>query len=67
MAAAAMITVQRAIAEQKENSNSSSASYVHPIANDLHIITGHAMNREDKDGSVLQPTTCYEHAQAARN
>eukprot|EP00953_Heterococcus_sp_UTEX-ZZ885_P021065 11765-Heterococcus_DN1.PRE.1 len=60
MAAAAMRIVLRDIAihnatARKEFNSSASLSYVHPIGNDLHIITGHAMHREDRDGSVLQP------------
>jgi pentatricopeptide repeat protein len=57
MTAAAMRIVLRAIVEQNtaaHSGTSNTESYVHPIANDLHIITGHAMHREDRDGSVLQ-------------
>jgi hypothetical protein len=61
MAAAAMRIVLRDIVSYKataragNTSSSNSASYVHPIANDLRIITGHAMHREERDGSVLLP------------
>jgi pentatricopeptide repeat protein len=57
MAAAAMRIVLRDTVSDKARAHSGNASvsYVHPIANDLHIITGHAMNREERDGSVLQP------------
>jgi pentatricopeptide repeat protein len=52
MAAAAMRIVLREIAAHKaaaRNANSSSStSYVHPITKDLHIVTGHAMNRQGK-------------------
>eukprot|EP00953_Heterococcus_sp_UTEX-ZZ885_P002706 1980-Heterococcus_DN1.PRE.1 len=60
MAAAAMRIVLREIVEQKaaartgNSSNSNSASYVHSIATDLHIITGHGTG-DGKQGSVLQP------------
>jgi pentatricopeptide repeat protein len=60
MTAAAMRIVLRDMVSHKaavrtSGSGNSSASYVHPITVDLHIITGHAMHREDRDGSVLQP------------
>jgi pentatricopeptide repeat protein len=61
MAAAAMkivlcdIVLCRATARKSNSSDSNSASYVHPIHYDLHIITGQAMHRQHKDGSVLQP------------
>jgi pentatricopeptide repeat protein len=61
MTAAAMRIVLRAMILHNATAarnivSSSSASYVHPIANDLHIITGHAMNREGKDSSIVQET-----------
>jgi pentatricopeptide repeat protein len=34
---------------------SDSKHYVHDPATDLVIITGHASNRQDRDGSILQP------------
>jgi hypothetical protein len=61
MTAAAMrialrdIVSHNATARTGNSSSSNSASYVHPIGNDLHIITGHAMHRVGRDGSVLQP------------
>jgi pentatricopeptide repeat protein len=62
MAAAAMRIALRAIAYSvgqtttatAHDDSSSSASYVHPIGNDLHIITGHGTG-DGKQGSVLQP------------
>jgi pentatricopeptide repeat protein len=51
VAAAALRIVLRAIVEQKATD---CASYVHPIANALHIITGHGTG-DGKQGSVLQP------------
>jgi hypothetical protein len=59
MAAAAMRIVLRDMVSHKaaartSGSGNSSASYVHPIATDLHIITGHGTG-EGKHGSVLQP------------
>jgi pentatricopeptide repeat protein len=58
MAVVAMRIVLRDIAEQKASVCTSgirnSASYVHPIADDLHIITGHGTG-VGKQGSVLQP------------
>jgi pentatricopeptide repeat protein len=55
MAAAAMRIVLREMVSHKGTARKrTSVSYVHPIANDLHIITGHAMHREDKHGSILQ-------------
>jgi hypothetical protein len=61
MATAAVRIVLRAIVARKkeveQNRNSiADAPYVHPIANDLHIITGHALHRAERDGSVLQPS-----------
>jgi hypothetical protein len=59
MAAAAMRIVLRDIVKQKATAHTSgsshSASFVHPIVSDLHMITGHAMHRVERDGSVLQP------------
>jgi pentatricopeptide repeat protein len=60
MAVAAMRIVLRDIVAQVTTDISgsrNSASYVQPISNDLHIITGHAMHRsrEERDSSVLQP------------
>jgi pentatricopeptide repeat protein len=57
MAAAAMRVVLRDMVSHNTAANensSSSVSYVHPIANDLHIITGHGTG-DGKQGSVLQP------------
>jgi pentatricopeptide repeat protein len=57
MAAAAMRIVLRDMMPHKAGVTSSSSSntrYVHPIAKDLRIITGHALKRQEKDGSVLQ-------------
>jgi hypothetical protein len=60
MAAAAVRIVVRDIMTQtataRKGNSSSSSSYVHPIAYDLHIITGHALNREGKDSSIVQET-----------
>jgi hypothetical protein len=64
MTAAAMRIVLRDVVSHKATANgdstsgiisSASVSYRHPVANDLHIITGHAMHRQDRDGSLLQP------------
>eukprot|EP00953_Heterococcus_sp_UTEX-ZZ885_P030349 16039-Heterococcus_DN1.PRE.3 len=61
MTAAAMrivlrdIVLHNATARTGNSSSSNSASDVHPITNDLHIITGHAMHRVERDSSVLQP------------
>jgi hypothetical protein len=60
MAAAAMRIVLRDMVLHKAavrtsiSGSRNSALYVHPIANDLHIITGHGTG-EGKQGSVLQP------------
>jgi pentatricopeptide repeat protein len=51
MAAAAMRIVLRDMVSPNATARTSS---VHPIANDLHIITGHGTG-EGKQGSVLQP------------
>jgi pentatricopeptide repeat protein len=37
------------------DTHSDSTHYVHSPATDLIIITGHASNRQDQDGSILQP------------
>jgi pentatricopeptide repeat protein len=56
MTAAAMRIVLRDILLATDpDKKSSSDAYVHDVNSDLHIITGHAMHRADKDGSVLQP------------
>jgi pentatricopeptide repeat protein len=56
MAAAAVRIVLRDMLHTANSiMSSSSDAYVHDVSSDLHIITGHAMHREHRDGSVLQP------------
>jgi hypothetical protein len=52
--AAAMRIVLRDLASQKVAARNSGVSYVHPIADDLHIIAGHGTG-DGEQGSVLQP------------
>jgi hypothetical protein len=54
-AAAMRIVLWDMIPQEVKLSSSSNSSHVHDVKRDLHVITGHAMNREDKAGSVLQP------------
>jgi pentatricopeptide repeat protein len=55
MAAAAMRIVLRDILWATDSDASSNSDvHVHDVCSDLHIITGHATHRKDKDGSVLQ-------------
>jgi hypothetical protein len=61
MAAAALRIVIRDIVSHKTATarkvvSSSTVSYVHPITKDLHIVTGHAMNRQGKNSSIVQET-----------
>jgi pentatricopeptide repeat protein len=59
MAAAVMRIVLRDMLLKSDKSESdpksSSDAYVHDMNSDLHIITGHAMHRDVRVGSALQP------------
>jgi pentatricopeptide repeat protein len=59
MAAAAVRLVLRGMLQTTNSDTCSSSTaavqHVHDVRSDLHIITGHAMRREAKGASVLQP------------
>eukprot|EP00953_Heterococcus_sp_UTEX-ZZ885_P014937 8426-Heterococcus_DN1.PRE.1 len=57
MAAAAIRIVLRDMSYKLLNKSISSAvgAHVHDVNSDLHIITGHAMHRDHRVGSALQP------------
>jgi pentatricopeptide repeat protein len=54
-AAAAATAKKSKRVSKKRSTSSSAAQHVHSAAEDLIIITGHALTRDDRDGSVLQP------------
>jgi pentatricopeptide repeat protein len=59
MAAAAVRIVLRdmlqSVGSDTSSSSTTAVQHVHDANSNLHIITGHAMRREDKGASVLQP------------
>jgi pentatricopeptide repeat protein len=57
-AAAAVRVVLRDLSEKvllSGKTSSTTDAYVLDVNSDLHIITGHAVHREDRDGCALQP------------
>jgi hypothetical protein len=55
VAAAVRIVLHDISIAANTDTSSNSDVHVHDVNSDLHIITGHAMHREERDGSVLQP------------